>query len=335
MNTFSPIVSIVIPAYNIEEYLGKCITSILNQSYKNIQILIINDGSKDQTLKIAQQYSKQDSRIEIIDKQNEGVSIARNIGISLAKGEFIMFVDGDDWIEHNMVEQLLNIIISEKADYVGGGFIFEDSNSKRKRYSPSNFLKFSIEGNKILSSYLSGHRIWSSVWGCIIRTKLLQDYRLHFQENLKYDEDCYFIMQLMSKAQKVVVIPDHFYHVTVRTSSVTRKSFHELTDKERPDYIGYLKENRCWSTIKYDYYAWNIRSCNHELFHLALRVSLKTYITFYRTFTVKMNYKKWNTFKIRKRMNTKHRIMSFVGLFPIITWCVLNTPRLFGKQILI
>ena len=96
MNTFSPIVSIVIPAYNIEEYLGKCITSILNQSYKNIQILIINDGSKDQTLKIAQQYSKQDSRIEIIDKQNEGVSIARNIGISLAKGEFIMFVDGDD-----------------------------------------------------------------------------------------------------------------------------------------------------------------------------------------------------------------------------------------------
>ena len=103
-------ISIIVPVYNAENWLKKCVDSIINQTYKDIEILLINDGSKDRSIDILKEYEKKDSRIRVFDKQNEGVSKTRNLGIKEAKGEFIQFVDCDDYIEENMCETMLHLI---------------------------------------------------------------------------------------------------------------------------------------------------------------------------------------------------------------------------------
>ena len=109
-------VSIIVPIYNAEKWLEKCINSIIKQLYHNIEILLVNDGSTDKSLEICQKFAKKDNRIIIIDKPNEGVSKSRNIGIEKATGEYIKFVDSDDWLEENTCEELVELIEKEKTD---------------------------------------------------------------------------------------------------------------------------------------------------------------------------------------------------------------------------
>ena len=99
-------ISVIIPIYNVEKYLTKCIESVINQTYKNLEIILVNDGSTDNSKEIIDKYSSIDSRIKVINKKNGGLSDARNVGIELAKGEYITFLDSDDWIELNMYEKL-------------------------------------------------------------------------------------------------------------------------------------------------------------------------------------------------------------------------------------
>ena len=109
-------ISIVVPIYNSEKWLEKCVKSLINQTYQDIEILLINDGSKDRSLEICNEYAKKDNRIVVIDKENEGVSATRNLGIKKAQGEFIQFVDSDDYADVQMCEKLLNAI--ENVDLV-------------------------------------------------------------------------------------------------------------------------------------------------------------------------------------------------------------------------
>lgn len=101
-------ISVVVPVYNVEKYIGQCLDSILGQTLKDIEIICINDGSKDNTLEILKDYAQKDSRIILIDKENEGLSKARNQGTEIASGEYISFIDSDDWIDENYLEALYN-----------------------------------------------------------------------------------------------------------------------------------------------------------------------------------------------------------------------------------
>lgn len=335
MSDMLSLVSIIIPAYNVGRYIGKCLDSVLSQTYRNIEVIIINDGSKDDSLSIIQAYAAKDHRVRLIDKPNEGVSVARNKGLEAAQGDFILFVDGDDWIDENMLERLMAMAVSNNSDYVGGGFVFEDIETGRKRFSPTGFTPVRVSGKGILSYYLSGQRLWSSVWGAIFSRKVIEQGQLRFDKDIKFDEDCFFVMQFMSQAETVMVCQDHYYHVLVRSSSVTRSSLHELDkEKRRPDYEGYLKSHGLYDENKEAFDAWVVRSSNHELFHLALRVDYRTYKKFYITYVNKNKYRKRNTFRIRSMMNTRNHLMSIIGLFPFLTWFVLQIPRWFGKEIL-
>ena len=110
------LVSIVIPVYNVEKYLRKCIESVLNQTYKNIQIILVNDGSTDNSPALCDEYKQMYDKVEVIHKSNGGLPDARNAGLKRAKGEYVGFIDSDDWIEPNMVEHLLHNIIEYDAD---------------------------------------------------------------------------------------------------------------------------------------------------------------------------------------------------------------------------
>ena len=331
----APLVSVIIPAYNVGHYIGKCLDSVLSQTYSNIEVIVINDGSKDDSLDIIKAYEVKDSRVRLIDKQNEGVSVARNKGLEVSQGDFILFVDGDDWIDESMVENLLNMATSNNSDYAGGGFVFEEVETGRKRCSPAGFSPIVVFGKDILGNYLSGHRLWSSVCGALFSREIIEQYHLRFDRNIKFDEDCFFVMQFMSKANKVMVCQEHFYHVLVRNSSVTRSSLHELDkEKRRPDYEGYLKEHGLYDENKNAFDAWIVRSSNHELFHLALRTDYRTYKKFYSTYVDNNKYRKRNTFRIRSMMNVRNHLMSIIGLFPFLTWFLLQVPRWLGREIL-
>ena len=109
-------ISIIVPVYNSEKYIDKCLDSILNQTYKDLEIVLVNDGSNDQSLKILEKYALRDTRIKVVNQENKGVAAARNTGLDNATGEYILYVDSDDWIENNMVERMVEL--SANADIV-------------------------------------------------------------------------------------------------------------------------------------------------------------------------------------------------------------------------
>ena len=112
------LVSIIIPIYNVEQYLDRCIKSVINQTYKNIEIILVDDGSTDKCPEICDQYAQKDNRIVVIHKENGGLSSARNAGMKVLKGEYMLFADSDDWIKENTVEELLQIAIEHDVDFV-------------------------------------------------------------------------------------------------------------------------------------------------------------------------------------------------------------------------
>ena len=113
-------ISIIVPVYNAEKFLTKCLDSIINQTYKNIEIICVDDDSSDKSSKILNEFAEKDKRIKVIHKANEGVSLARNVGLESAKGNYILFVDSDDWIEQSTCEVAINKIIEENADIIMG-----------------------------------------------------------------------------------------------------------------------------------------------------------------------------------------------------------------------
>ncbi len=328
------LISVIIPVYNLEDYISRCLDSILRQTYTNLQILVINDGSSDNSAEIVTQYVRNDSRVVLINKDNEGVSTARNIGLNAAIGEYVMFVDGDDWIEDDMIENLYALSGKGEMDFVGGGFVFEDLASGRKRYSPGNFEPQYMVGNAILKNFFLGHYIWGSVWGGIYRLDFLNRYSLRFEKEIKYGEDVFFNTKVMSKANKIVVCKNHFYHILVRSSSVTRSSVHELKEKKEADYEAYLKKEGLWEEYSDAYKVWFIRSGNYKLYHLALKVGINEYIAYYRHYVSVSNYLEWNTFKRRRLMNLRNHILSLFGLSAHLSWMIMYIPTLFGKKIL-
>lgn len=139
-------ISIIIPIYNVEKYLSKCIESLVGQTYKDIEIILINDGSPDHCLSICEQYSKKDNRIIVINQENKGVSAARNAGLKIAKGEYIGFIDPDDWIAVDMYEGLHSVIKQSDVDMVICGYEYysEDGALDEKR-------KYPIRENEIIN----------------------------------------------------------------------------------------------------------------------------------------------------------------------------------------
>lgn len=158
-------VSIIVPCYNAEKYLKKCLDSIINQTYSNIEIILVNDGSKDNTLKILSDYEKKDNRIIVIDKENTGVSDSRNIGVEKATGKYIMFSDSDDYFELDAVESLYKALIENKAKIVRGKWRRQ---LKDYDYEEDSITKFNnINKKDVMENILNGN-ISCYVWLLII-----------------------------------------------------------------------------------------------------------------------------------------------------------------------
>lgn len=216
------LVSIVIAVYNVEKYLRWCLESVINQSYKNIQIICVNDGSTDSSLKILQSYARQDSRIEIIDLENGGVSRARNAGIAAAKGSFITFVDGDDELKKNAIERAVTHIDDDIDVVWFEPEIIYQANAEMKN---GDAWYYTVKGNgkqRVSDKLLLTGDI--NVWDKLFRLSVIKKYNIQFPEGLIF-EDATFTYNFLPVARNVYLLPEKLYIYYRHPSSIMASTF--------------------------------------------------------------------------------------------------------------
>lgn len=214
-----PKVSIIVPVYNVEKYLRKCIDSLINQTLKDIEIICINDGSTDKSLEILKEYKNRDSRIILLNQENSGQSVARNRGIEIAKGEYLGFVDPDDWIDLDYYEKLYNAASTNDTDIAVGGIIRVTGIRKKKFL---NFEKETLTDNTKLKFELCDVPEKSYIWNKIYKTQKLKEINLKFEEGRIF-EDCIFTPQALFFLGKMVTVPNTYYYYLRRNNSTVKQ----------------------------------------------------------------------------------------------------------------
>ena len=269
-------ISVIIPVYNVEKYLARCLDSVVGQTFRDIEIICVNDGSTDESASIAEQYAKKDGRISLINQENKGLSAARNAGMRIARGKYIGFVDSDDWIDLDFLEKLYNAAESCGADAAC-------SEIRRPHASGKNPYKLKFESSQVLSTVSDKYKVLEIprrcyVWNKIYLRSELERQNLKFVEGRMF-EDIYFTPRFLFNCKKITTVSGVSYNYWANPESISRK----LRDKNqidllaaRADFIKFSRENHI--------------ICDEKFY-------IKS-ITFYRLFGVKIcEVRKWETIK--------------------------------------
>ncbi len=255
-------ISIIIPIYNVVQYLSRCIDSILAQTYTDIEILLIDDGSTDNSGQICYEYAKKDKRIKVFHKPNGGVSSARNLGLDNATGEWITFVDADDWIDKEMYQSLYNEAVTSQADIVLCDFYIY--------YTPDKKLlskTIQTEGNKevVLRNYLCS---FTPLWNMLVSRSLYNDYRLRIPEHIIICEDFWLSVRLFYYARKISAVhrPFYFYNRENENSALNNLN----AEKQKSECLSYLdtlaffREKGMLSLYEKEL-SWRLLKCNQDM----------------------------------------------------------------------
>lgn len=222
-------ISIIVPAYNVAQYIGRCLDSILAQTYKDLEIIIINDGSKDDTLAVCKAYREKDPRIKVIDQVNQGVSAARNAGLEQATGKYIGFVDPDDWIQDEMYEALYRCITASPYPICMCNY-YKDT---KKNGSPQLFPfdKKELSHLEVIEEVISPMigiddllpkytYIMGCVWRCLYERDFIEKHHLRFTKGITIMEDLVFNVEALLLAEGICIEPGIWYHYIQNKSSV-------------------------------------------------------------------------------------------------------------------
>lgn len=224
-------VSVIVPVYNVELYLEQCVYSLINQTYRNIEIILVNDGSKDNSGEICESFLDKDQRISVVHKENEGLGFARNTGLDYASGEFVTFIDSDDYAEEDMIELLIDGIIKYSADTCIGGFKRVNNNGRvlyTEKYQESNYQGCQVYQDlfqRMLGSAPDKHdSIRMSVWNSMYSMKIIKENNILFpSERVMISEDIIFDSDYYRYAECVCVIDSTAYNYRVTQGSLTQK----------------------------------------------------------------------------------------------------------------
>lgn len=240
------LVSIIVPVYNVEVYIAKCIESIQRQTYKNLQIILVDDGSTDKSGEICDNYALFDQRIQVIHQKNKGPVGARKIGLENAKGKYIGFVDGDDYIDSCMYYNLMNEIITTKSDFVHFGYW--DNNSK-KILPQKMLVELELNRKQLLGNAIYGRGITPSLWSKLFDADLIKKSHSLVPEKCFLGEDLICLCICILESRRVAFKDEAFYHYRVRKESLSHKN--NIYDLSR---IIHLYENLCDIFQFYNYY---------------------------------------------------------------------------------
>lgn len=323
----NPLVSILVPVYNAQEYLTECIDSILSQSYENLQIVLIDDGSKDDSLKICSEYALKDPRIEVHHQENSGVASTRNHLLGTAKGEYVLFVDADDWIELDMVEYLVELAIEYSAGMVMCDRLINDAKST---VSQPN-IKI-LTQNEAIKDFLYHDYFIGSLCNKLIKASLLKD--KSFKNEISYGEDALFVWNVLQDVDTVVVSTKQLYHYRMNDSSISHQSFGEkkltghltwqlITDEVRQSWPQYL-DIALGTFALQDFYLIQAASVD--------RFSCKESIRLLQ------NTVKQNLYFIKNRCSTKFYISAYFSTFWLgyfrLYHCLYKIKRVLSRILL-
>lgn len=275
-----PKISIIIPVFNVEKYINRCLETIINQTLKDIEIILVDDGSFDKCPLICDSYSKNDNRIKVIHKKNEGLGFARNSGLDIATGEYIAFVDSDDFVDLDVFEKMYNLAIEKKCDAVlQGNKIYNNGVIKVKETCKRNVL---YKDNQIISELLPSiigadfygkDYVGMSVWRGIYKASIIKQNDIHFYSERDFiSEDIIFDIEFLKIAKKIYVANLYGYYYCINPSSLTHSSFGNkflLNDALHKKLELMLKEMNATtkSFARLDYtYIFNAKACiNNEI----------------------------------------------------------------------
>lgn len=255
-----PLISIIIPVYNVKGYLEKCLRSVCEQTYKNLEIIVVDDGSTDGSGQLCDQFARTDSRIKVFHQENAGQSSARNNGLSVAQGEYIGFVDSDDWIDSDMYEFLHHLLIANDADIAVCAHYIERATETKARYSSGMFTSFSSD--EAIRALLVDKKIRNYVWDKLYRRDLFSEIR--FPENQIF-EDMAVSYRIFIQANKVVMQDSPKYHYLKRGGSTTLGKGYD-PEKEHLwllriyEQVQFMYENRIWGKAPYYLHKWGMHS---------------------------------------------------------------------------
>lgn len=220
------LISVIIPAYNAEKYIERCLKSIQAQTYNNLEIIVVNDGSRDHTKELVYKMKQQDPRIKLIYKENEGVSAARNDGVASATGKYLYFIDSDDYIDSMMVEKLYRAICEYKSQLSVCGFVSVFEHKEDGSFSLYD-SETKIDRNRYLaemSAYLYSV-YYGSLWNKMYITKVVKDNKLTFRKDISLAEDFIFNLDYLGYVEYVTMLPEcMYYYYQGNEESLTKKS---------------------------------------------------------------------------------------------------------------
>lgn len=214
-----PAISVIVPVYKVEPYIHKCVDSILGQTFSDIQVILVDDGSPDTCGDICEEYAKKDERVQVVHKENGGLSDARNAGIPFAKGEYVIFLDSDDYVEKDMLEYLYTNIKKARADMATCGIyeVYKDRIEAQEEEED-----FVCSGEEAFRCILRGHTIRGEIWNKLILKSCMED--LRFPKGRLY-EDIYYTVDLMQRVKTVAVGTKPKYYYLHREDSITGRAY--------------------------------------------------------------------------------------------------------------
>lgn len=232
-----PVISVIVPIYNVEKYLNRCVQSIVDQTYKNLEIILVDDGSPDHCPQMCDAWAKKDSRIQVIHKKNAGVSSARNAGLDLSKGDYIAFTDGDDWMDDSMIAYLLN-----------NAKLFGSDVTRCSYYTAKNEASYPLDWSvepcllsreeRITDLFKNGY-LSGSVWNKLYRRKSIGGIR--FKTNVAMCEDLLFNYEIYDQDIKLLITSECKYHYFIREDSAMNSKF-VLSSEDYLDVKQYILE---------------------------------------------------------------------------------------------
>ncbi|MBQ8658554.1 MAG: glycosyltransferase family 2 protein [Clostridia bacterium] len=324
------LISVIIPVYNVEKYLNRCIQSVINQTYENLEIILINDGSVDKSPKICNKYAKKDIRIKVIHKKNEGVSVARNVGMENATGTYLCFVDSDDFLPMRSIEYLYKGIVKGKTDLSLG--CWTRITPKGAYYKSRKPVVISKLDREAFMDILNVPEIKGPV-AKLFKTEIIKTNKLLFPKDIVISEDTIFVYQYTQYCSSISVLDQNvYYYNKLSLNSVTTtyyERFHEIA-------FVCVKE-----------YVKNVTDCEQDLHSLKLQqkivgdfFAVKEYLLYFQKKKVsiaeeklKQTYEYFKSYiKMDTILNYKEQFEKYLTIYPLLEAGKFKEALLFNSK---
>lgn len=300
------LISVIVPVYNVDVYLPECINSLMNQEYTNLEIILVDDGSTDDSGKICDEYQKKDERIKVIHKNNAGVSEARNTGIEESSGEYIAFVDSDDYVDNDYIYVLYKTLLKDNSDLSVCNFT---KLTKKKSNLDKNYKYYCVDAETAIDNMFEGNSIQGYIWCKLFKKNIIR--KIKFDSNIKVCEDLLFVVEYLKCSTKVSCTSSKLYYYRQRKNSALNK----VSDAKLTVFIAL--------NILYNHYCNNVKFKN-------------LYFSFYAKYSRYLNkdlirYDFKNIY-LHNDLSVKNKLLYFIYKFfskKLISYCILLKQKIY------